>query len=67
MFFERHNLSKEKHRQEINTIVTETEDEEHNANSVTKETFIQILVTTNTPREETYVANERQIYLDSLT
>ena len=51
--------------------MAETEDEERdakrNANNVTKDTFIQPPVTTNTPREKTDVANERQISSDSLT
>ena len=52
-------------------IVEETEDEEqdakHNANNVTKDTFIQYPVPANTPREKTDVANERRISSDSLT
>ena len=60
-------FSKEKLRKAINMIVSETEEEECNANNVTIDTFIQTPVTTNTPREKTDVANERQIYSESLT
>ena len=65
-------FSNEKLRQAINMIVEETkaEDEEqdakHNANNVTKDTFIQPPVTTNTPKLKTDVANERQISSESL-
>ena len=38
-------------RQAINTIVVETEEEEHDANTVTADTFIQLPITTNAPRE----------------
>ena len=60
-------FSKEKLRKAINMIVSETEEEECNASNVTIDTFIQTPVTTNTPREKTDVANERQIYSESLT
>ena len=60
-------FSKEKLRKAINMIVSETEEEECNANNVTIDTFIQTPVTTNTPREKKDVTNERRISLDSLT
>ena len=60
-------LSKEKLQKAINTVVAETEDKKRNANNVNTDTFIHPPVTTNTPREKTYVANERQISPDSLT
>ena len=47
--------------------MSETEEEEGNASNVTTDTFIHAPVTTNTPREKTYVANERRISSDSLT
>ena len=52
-------------------IVAETKEEEQgverNANNMTTYTFIQPTITTNTPIEKTDIANERRIYLDSLT
>ena len=51
--------------------MVETEYEERdakcNANNVTTDTFIHPPVMKNTPTERTYIANERRIYLDSLT
>ena len=48
--------------------MAKTEDEERdaksNANNVTTDTFIQTPITDNTPREETDVANDSQIYLN---
>ena len=41
--------------------------EEHNANNMTTDTFIQTPVTTNAPREKTDVAYERRTSSDSLT
>ena len=52
-------FSKQKLRQEISTIMEATEDEEHNANNVTTDTFIPTPSTTNAPREKTDVANQR--------
>ena len=49
-------FSEEKIRKVVNTIVAETEEEgrdsKSNANNVTTENFVQIIVTTNTPREK---------------
>ena len=59
-------LSKEKLLQVINTIVTETEEEDLNVNNVTMETLIHPPVTTNAPIEKTDVTNERRISSDSL-
>ena len=59
-------FKKEKLQQAINTIVEETEEEERNANNVTTDTFIHPPISTNAPREKTYVANERQIASNSL-
>ena len=59
-------FSKDKLQQSINTIMSGTKGEESNANNVTTDTFIQTPVTTNTPREETDIANERRIYSECL-
>ena len=59
-------FSNEKPLRAVSKFVAETEEEEHNANNVTMDTFCHSLVTTNTTRKNANIPNERRITSDIL-
>ena len=63
-------LSSENFRNAVSRVMTETEEEEHDAkcvaNNVTMGTFLQSPVKINTQRKDENVTNERQIALGIL-